>query len=170
MRGEKQMRKVLTVAVFAVAALLAGCTTRQEQQEEDMSVFCPGGRNCPADTSYSGFLIPESLMTASAQTAFYAAAEAAKQQAEAAEDTATPAAAPAQPEAALLQGRPTLCPGQGCQTNRSGLIWRTPGSGEIYCVPGVACATGVPPRFFGILCKENAQGRCADVPRGRRRR
>ena len=164
------MRKLLTAAVLAVGALLAGCTTMQAQEEENTAVFCPGGRNCPADESWSGFLIPDSVMSASGRTAFFAAAEAAKQEAEAAEDAAIPAAAAAQPGAGLVAGKPTLCPGPGCPTNRSGLIWRTPGSGEVYCVPGVACAPGVPPTYYGILCKENAQGRCADVPRRNRRR
>ena len=164
------MRELLTAAVLAAGTLLAGCAAMQEQVEEDVSVFCPGGRNCPADDSYVGFLIPDTMMSVSGRTSFFAAAEAAKKEAEAAEDAATPAAAPAQPEAALLTGRPTLCPGPGCPTNRSGLIWRTPGSGEIYCVPGQECAPGVPRTYFGILCKENAQGRCADVPRRRKPR
>lgn len=151
------MRMMVLAAASLAAALLGGCVSTGPGVDEDGAAFCPGGANCPSDQNYVGFIIPETMMLADAMApAPMAAAPASASEA---------APAPAAPGFA----RPVLCPAPSCPMGRSGLLWWTPNSGQRMCKPGEACVPNMGTRFYGILCYDVPEGRCAGVPRGRKR-
>ena len=183
-------RLLLGTLALAATTLLAGCNggNREETVEDDTTILCPGGSNCPADGSWVGLLIKDDVMIAlgpepsssisapaPATTDTGAAPSTGPETAAApgAADEAGAAAAPttqAGPTAART-GRPTICPGRPsptCPRGVSGLIWPTPeGNAQRVCNPSTPCVDGMKTGYYGWLCLDRPSGTCDGVPRGK---
>ena len=168
------MQRVLVlISMLGAAALLASCDSPSVAQDGvGDAVLCPGGADCPQDSSYVGLLMPADSFTTAAAPGGPALAEGATP-AEA--ESVEAAAAVAQPGPRPNRPR-KLCPQGGhqkCDPYQSGMDWETE-TGQIQCDASRPCVPGqaqdgqpMPAGYIGWLCKKNQPGDCADIPQRR---
>ena len=158
----------VAMGLGGAAAVLAACDTPGVAQvTADEAVLCPGGRDCPADGTYVGLLLPGDSLSAAVegQTQLAATPSEAGAVSRAMNIGATgaplriqgPAPQPPQPPIERV------CPQEGhakCFANQSGMEWRT-AAGQIQCNPLYPCVPGpahgggqMPAGYAGWLCKK----------------
>jgi hypothetical protein len=174
------MHKIIVGAAFIAAALLAGCSGEKEGgRDGDGAYLCPGGANCPSDSTMDGFTLDAAYVLADAATAAFvsrAVQPTAPERPAAAASTDTQADPGRIGPSLLLNchqtplpagcppvGKVLICPGPGCVPGISGILWLTrPGETACRPVQGQPCQTGMQEQTYGWVCRRG--GDCGAMP------